>query len=376
MPQAHVLECPRCGATIEFAEDQSQVECDYCGTRVIVPQELRARPAPPPPPPPSYVPPPEPAYRTQPRRSSSGAGCGGILAVLVIFGIIGAIGILGDTQTRESIFNPTPTVAPFNRPLAAELPRQVQYANLIYKLTQARITNEDPNAGSGSSRYRRDQAFAYLSLNVANPTRSSVSFGFGLIKLQLGDGTFGRDVTSRAEEVASQSNLDTQLVFAVPSNATWQGARLVLSEGNKEPATMPLEGAMPAAPYPVTLASGTEVTVENLAYKVTAASLDLDWAGKRVDAGKVFLRLSMRITNKSSFAGGTNVLPENFRLIVNGESFAPLDAPIETVPAQSALDTQVVFVISPNLPGVELQLGSISQGKTTRVALSLPGAKK
>ncbi len=41
MPQAKALNCPSCGASLSIQGKTTETKCPYCGTNVIVPQELR-----------------------------------------------------------------------------------------------------------------------------------------------------------------------------------------------------------------------------------------------------------------------------------------------------------------------------------------------
>ena len=45
MSESHTFACPSCGAALTGAGDAIEIKCQYCGSTVIVPEELRAPPA-------------------------------------------------------------------------------------------------------------------------------------------------------------------------------------------------------------------------------------------------------------------------------------------------------------------------------------------
>ena len=133
---------------------------------------------------------------------------------------------------------------------------------------------------------------------------------------------------------------------------------------------LPLDGVVPSSAYPITLKEPGQATVEQVVYRVTSVSLDLDWNGARADAGKRFLICSLHFTNNSTFAGGVAILPNDFRLLVDGEALTPRDAPIELLHATSSMDGQVAFVIPADFGKLELQVGEVGH-TTARIPLAL-----
>ncbi len=113
-----------------------------------------------------------------------------------------------------------------------------------------------------------------------------------------------------------QTTTQTQLVFIVPTDATWKGAQLVLSQPNKEPATLALDGPVPAAINPLTVKNIGQATADQLVYRIVSASLDLDSNGTRADLGKRFLHLTVHLINNSTFAGGVAISGNNYRLFI------------------------------------------------------------
>ena len=157
----------------------------------------------------------------------------------------------------------------------------------------------------------------------------------------------------------------------MPLDATWPGAKLIFSLPGKEPLTLPLDGPVPPAIYPIELAAGAEATAQDAVYKVLLAELDLDSAGERADVGKQFLILQMRVTNNGTSSGGMALSSSNFRLLLEGVPLAPKTAPIELLEAASALEAEIVFVVPATAASAELQVGEVSQGQTARIALDL-----
>src|SRR5512143_2968828 len=50
MPQIQVFDCPSCGASLSYdGGPETTITCQFCGTTVVIPEEVRAKAAPPPP---------------------------------------------------------------------------------------------------------------------------------------------------------------------------------------------------------------------------------------------------------------------------------------------------------------------------------------
>jgi hypothetical protein len=107
------------------------------------------------------------------------------------------------------------------------------------------------------------------------------------------------------------------------------------------------------AQYPVTLASGTEINVGPLVYKILTAQLD------RSDPDKFSLSFRIRLTTKNRYAALTH---DSFRILVDGVPQAPEREPrlSEIVDSNSAKEGMVRFVIPDTDRDVKLQI--IGQG--------------
>jgi len=377
MAEQKTFKCPNCGASLSTDGRVPTVRCPYCGSTVPVPPELRVHPEPEPAvagPAPSSPPADVPVRASRRGRS---AGCGGTVAILLILlGIAAAVSLFrGGNNPLESIpfvSTATPTVEKISRPLEGTLPRQAHYASLQYTVTKAVISNLVPGTAGASARYQPDRAYAYVDVTVHNPidTGNQVVLA-NLLQLQLADGKMYRESSGWAKNVYAQTSFDIAAYFPVPADATWPGAKLIFSLPGKEPLTLPLDGPVPPAIYPIELAAGAEATAQRAAYKVLLAELDLDSAGVRADAGKQFLILQMRVTNNSTSAGGMALSPNSFRLLIDGVPSAPTKAPIELIYPSSAFEGEVVFVIPATATAAELQVGEVGRGETAKIALAL-----
>ncbi len=137
----HTFACPSCGASLTAQPHQSEVTCSFCGTSVIVPEELRAELAPTPQPetppqmqpksPPIIVvePPPIVIQESMPtrvvvQRRRGGCGCcGPIIGLLVLAAIIAlfvyiqrpafAGRLLAQVESLAGSFSSTPQIIAF-----------------------------------------------------------------------------------------------------------------------------------------------------------------------------------------------------------------------------------------------------------------------
>jgi hypothetical protein len=382
MLDAYSFDCPKCGASLAPQGESAQVRCEYCGKIVVVPDDLRAHP-------------PAPlraantadlsaiANERAPRvgeterpqkRSGPFSSIGSTLMVILFIGLCIGLGALTDSDVQKSIaavVAPTATPLPVNRPLDAILPREMQYAGLVFSIKQAAISNQDPAATDNTRKYRSDRAYATVDLVIKSAVNTkSVYLDPNVLRLQLGDGKQYQPSAGWHTNYDPQSTIQTKLEFAVPIDATWKGAQLILTEPKKEPAVLALDGNVAAPRYPIIVKNAGQATVAQITYLVASASLDLDSNGARAETGKRFATFSLHITNRSPAAGGEDILPNNFRLIVDGDSIAPLDAPIELLNPSSSLDTNVIFVIPANYGKLELQVGYITH-ETAKFPIAL-----
>ena len=99
MSQAKTFSCPSCGAALSAQGTSAEIKCQYCGNTVIVPEELRDKPAQN-----VFIQLPEPIVQLQQpivrsapvtivQTSSSGCSCSSIFGILVTLIILGAIAL-------------------------------------------------------------------------------------------------------------------------------------------------------------------------------------------------------------------------------------------------------------------------------------------
>jgi hypothetical protein len=403
MAEERSFECPSCGGKLSTDGTQAQVTCEYCGSIVTVPEDLRVQPAAPVQAPvgkeqvaEAFIklaeaaeaehiaeaqargqPMPSPARPA--RRGRGGCGCLILLLVLAALALVASGLIPGVTlppPVREILGSTGPTATPavVNRPLQGTLPREVRYAGLDLKVNGATVTNQVPDNPSQAPRYRSDQAYAVLDLLVTNPlTTETIYLDSDVVRLELAGGKSYPESSGWSGGVERQSSGDARLVFNVPYAATLKGAKLILQGAGKQPATLPLDGPAPDAQYPIKLASGERATVGTANYTVLSAALDLDADGKRADAGKRFLLLKTRVENTSDFRGGMTLGGDNFRLVVDGVPLAPDVSPSTVIDAKSAVEGDVVFSVPETATKADLQVGEVGREQPVTIGINLKG---
>ena len=264
---------------------------------------------------------------------------------------------------------PTPTAVPLvSRPLDLTVPRQVQYADLQFKVTKAAITNQNALGQTVGN-----QAFAYVNLTVVNPLTAGNALGANLIKLSLADGQLYDEQSGATLSLGADTSGTMQLTYNVPPTATWDKASLVLARPQKEPATLPLTGTAPAATFPLKLAATGSAQAAPLKYTVKSAVLDLDFNGQRADQGQRFLTISLLVEYPAgnSSTGSYGLDDSSFRLVVDGLPMAPIKAPSTLVSPASATQGDVTFKLPASAKSVSLQVGDATSGKTALIPLSL-----
>jgi hypothetical protein len=386
MAAGEVLKCAACGGSVlDQVSWEPTVTCRFCGTQVAVPEPLRAK---------------HPASRAAesiatvidavgrargesqpaPRAKDQGSPVLGCLAAFIIGGIILGIGVTVSLRQERAEQQQRDVPAPlFERRLGAVLPREVRYAGLILQVREGAITNRRPGSERDRLQTSATEAYATLRGTARNPETKSVANIVNAIRLQLGDGRATTPQTDLAFSVEPQSTRDVALVFTVPFDATWEGAKLVLGSEGREPAELPLAGAAPAVAQPVAVDARGEGRVvngdmEDATYHLVSGTLDRDSLGKRAEQGKRFLTLRVRVVNNSTFGGGYGVASDEFRLLAGGTPLAPVEYPIELIPATSEKEMEVVFVVPAGLTQAELQVGALSR-QTARIPLTLPAER-
>jgi hypothetical protein len=266
----------------------------------------------------------------------------------------------------------TPTSLPITRPLGTALPRGVTYASLQISVTKAIISNLSPSTSPQYRQYHADQAWAYVDLAVANPlTIRGILIDSGMMQLQTSDGKSHQDISGLVDNLSQMSNKEEELVFPVPITAGWKGAKLIVAQPGKEAAVIPLDGPQLAAQYPVRLNAAGQTTAQQVTYQIVGASLDLDDNGTRADTGKRFLHIALHITDINTAAGGIALIPNDFRLLVDGAPLEPVEALIQVISPQSTTDAEVVFVLPSSVRQAVLQVGEVGHAGTAQMPITL-----
>jgi hypothetical protein len=359
MTAGDTFSCPECGAPLTTDGKSATINCPFCGTNVIVPDSLRSKP----------VPSAAPLPVQKGSHSSKLVTYGSIAAAVIFLFVLGAVFNSGPGSDQSSIFQAsepaaTPTVAAFERPLSAGLPRQVTYAGIIYTLTKGEIDNQDLSYDPPVN--RNDQAFARLSFKLQNTSQDEFFMDSNMFKLHLANGEDyaldpGAVLNADFRAPPPQSASTTSLVFPVPGDADWNGAILMIGMPGSELAPLPLSGEMPAPAFPaqLQLSGNLQASAQGLDYKIQSAALDLDYGAQRVDQGKRYLKLEMQVTDSGS-KYGANISQDNFRLIIDGTATEPVDAPIEVIDYQTTLKGEVVFEVPAGATSATLQVGDVT----------------
>ncbi len=111
------------------------------------------------------------------------------------------------------------------------------------------------------------------------------------------------------------------------------------------------------ASRPLTLPEITEVRSGQSVYKLLSARLD------PYSLDKVSVHFVVRMTNNSRFPG--NFWADSFRLSVDGLLQAPINNLNELIMSNSAMESDVEFVIPASASTVGLQMGDVGEGKPT-----------
>jgi hypothetical protein len=107
----------------------------------------------------------------------------------------------------------------------------------------------------------------------------------------------------------------------------------------------------------ITLPENTEVRSGEAVFKLLSAHVD------PYSPDKVSVHFTIRMTNNDRFEA--NFWAASFRLSVAGSLQSPANDLDELVPAHSAKDGDVEFVIPANISTVGLQMGDVRNGKPT-----------
>jgi len=251
----------------------------------------------------------------------------------------------------------TPTPATVLRlPATVDLPRTVTYSNLEWTITEAWIDNVKLSLFGDSDETTDKYRVAHVTLKLKNPLSRYTDVETSALRFQLGDSEpVETDEAHMLNLPEGDTTTTSNLAFMIPKDADWTGAKLVLSERNREPAELPLDGPMETPHFPAEVGVSGEAHDETSTYTLLGGSLNLDYRGHRTKIGERFLKLQMRV--KYDGTGRLAVTGDNFRLLVEGQPIAPEDSIQEVVQPNSVEEGEVVFIVPADISDVELKLG-------------------
>jgi hypothetical protein len=148
------------------------------------------------------------------------------------------------------------------------------------------------------------------------------------------------------------------------------GADVAWPTSGRNPASGTPVANVPAAQYPIMLASGAEARAGHLVYRILGARLEHYSDGPDGRPNKVVLRLAVRITDVMNIRGYVN--REYFTLIADGVRLEPQNVFGENVWAQSATEVPDIVFVIPVSAGDSVLLEVGKQGEATaRIPISL-----
>lgn len=189
----------------------------------------------------------------------------------------------------------------------------LRYAGVVYEARSGVITPAINAAG----------ASVKLELQATAPSKAEVPLD-GQLTLEFANGA---QVRTAARGLGSAQVMDITLAGSVPSDTSWSGATLTLSESGKPPQRVTVGAA--AASGDVALTPGPEVNAptrygEAVTYSVSQAALLLDGPRsggfyERSSDTERFARIVVTALNKGG-KNGVSIGQESFELWVDGQS--------------------------------------------------------
>jgi hypothetical protein len=156
----------------------------------------------------------------------------------------------------------------------------------------------------------------------------------------------------------------------VPRESTWEGARFRVTQVDREPGEIALDGSATKSSYPISLPISGEETIEKIWYTILSAELDLDGDGKRAMSGQRFLRITMRVTNTDPGSYGANIGQNTVRLWIDDVPYASSHFWSDAIYAKDFSEGVLLFSIPQDATAAELQVG-FQNRETARIPLSI-----
>ncbi|HVW25525.1 MAG TPA: hypothetical protein VHC69_09150 [Polyangiaceae bacterium] len=239
------------------------------------------------------------------------------------------------------------------------------------RVVGARIERgSDPKAPLAS------QVYAELDLAITNNVHAEWdASGRDTWDLVLASGDRVRSENALGVLVSPTDTAKTTLRYPVTEDTKLAGAFLELNgetRGDLEPERIPLDAKW-VREYPLEISSltGVEATAQtgggrSVELLIRHAAVDLNDPDGRAPVDTRFVHLDVRGT-----AGATteNIFDTDFRIVVDGSSFAPVEGVNELLQANASVDFEVLFTIPAST--IQFDILLVPAGTSTRFPVDL-----
>lgn len=248
----------------------------------------------------------------------------------------------GDSSTAA-------TPESFSRPFTALVSQPVPFSASIITVASASVNRGQSNA------VPPDVTYVQLDFTVQNTSATDLDYSWRQTwDLVLADGTRVPPSNPLGIKVAGHHTGKGSLRYPVDATVSLTGAAVILDGGERgvvEPERVPLDSPW-SSRYPTSIPSLLGATstsadaIRSLELTVSKATVSLNDPDEyRAELGKKFVRLDLLAKNLSSFRGGSNLMDDSFRIIVDGLSLAPENFINELLDPQTTMNVPVIFQI-------------------------------
>jgi hypothetical protein len=264
-------------------------------------------------------------------------------------GSAGSFGAGGPHSSLWGISDPPDAGSerPFTKPFTGLVSQDVPWAGASVKIVGARIERgSDPKAVSASDVY------AELDVAITNnaPSEWDVS-DRNTWDLMLATGDRIRSENAVGVLISPTDTAKTTLRYLVTESTTLAGAFLELNgdqRGDVEPERIPLDTKW-LRKYPLEISSlaGMKVAAQtignsSLELLIRHAAVDLNDVTGRAPVGDRFVHLDMRGTAGAQWE---TIVNNDFRIVVDGASYAPVNDVNANPQAHASVDFEVLFTV-------------------------------
>jgi hypothetical protein len=247
------------------------------------------------------------------------------------------------TTTARPVETTTTVLELESTDAGVQLPRGFTYGNVEFELTKVEFSNASPGTYLDDEPEPTAEKLLYVSFTAAfEDDFPGVSDQWAVDDFQLVTAS-GRTIAASGVDfgssisVSGRTPTEAAVVFPADEDEV-DGAILRLDDGEHLPAEVPLDGPVPADPYPIaaTVTGEAPVTYEGGCadatgtVKVLGGEWDVD-RGTDAEGGYItgsgtqrtkddqrFLRVRVQAIAASGTCGGTIVTGDHFRLVVDG----------------------------------------------------------